>query len=61
MTNKDGSVDVWFGPTLPQGVNPADWAQTVPADEIEDSLAFVLRRMELYHQRPDVGRPPSRD
>jgi hypothetical protein len=30
VTNADGSVDVWYGPTLPQGVNPANWAQTVP-------------------------------
>jgi hypothetical protein len=30
VSNADGSVDVWFGPTLPQGVNPANWAQTVP-------------------------------
>src|SRR5450432_990277 len=29
-TNPDGSVDVWFGPTLPQGVNAANWGQTVP-------------------------------
>jgi len=29
-TNPDGSVDVWFGPTLPAGVNQANWAQTVP-------------------------------
>jgi hypothetical protein len=28
--NPDGSVDVWFGPTLPQGVNAANWAQTIP-------------------------------
>jgi hypothetical protein len=30
VTNPDGSVDVWFGPTLPEGVNAANWAQTVP-------------------------------
>ena len=30
VSNTDGSVDVWFGPTLPQGVNAANWAQTVP-------------------------------
>lgn len=30
VTNPDGSVDVWFGPTLPQGVNKANWAQTIP-------------------------------
>jgi hypothetical protein len=30
VTNPDGSTDVWFGPALPQGVNPANWAQTVP-------------------------------
>jgi hypothetical protein len=30
VANPDGSVDVWFGPTLPQGVNAANWAQTVP-------------------------------
>src|SRR5450755_3082599 len=30
VANSDGSLDVWFGPTLPQGVNPANWAQTVP-------------------------------
>jgi hypothetical protein len=30
VNNPDGSVDIWFGPTLPQGVNPSNWAQTVP-------------------------------
>jgi hypothetical protein len=30
VTNPDGSVDVWFGPTLPDGVNAANWAQTIP-------------------------------
>jgi hypothetical protein len=30
VTNTDGSIDVWFGPTLPQGVNAANWAQTIP-------------------------------
>jgi len=30
VANRDGSLDVWFGPTLPQGVNAANWAQTVP-------------------------------
>jgi hypothetical protein len=30
-TNPDGSVDVWFGPTLPQGVNKTNWAQTIPS------------------------------
>jgi hypothetical protein len=30
VTNPDGSTDVWFGPTLPQGVAEANWAQTIP-------------------------------
>lgn len=30
VTNTDGSVDVWFGPTLPAGVSKANWAQTLP-------------------------------
>jgi hypothetical protein len=30
VTNPDGSVDVWFGPTLPNGVNKANWVQTIP-------------------------------
>jgi hypothetical protein len=30
VTNPDGSVDVWFGPTLPSGVNRANWGQTIP-------------------------------
>jgi len=30
MTNPGGSVDVWFAPTLPAGVNKANWAQTIP-------------------------------
>ncbi len=29
VINADGSVDVWFGPTAPQG-HEANWAQTVP-------------------------------
>jgi hypothetical protein len=29
VTNTDGSVDVWFGSTAPQG-HEANWAQTVP-------------------------------
>jgi hypothetical protein len=29
MTNPDGSVDVWFGPTAPKG-HEANWVQTVP-------------------------------
>jgi hypothetical protein len=29
-TNSDGSTDVWFAPTLPQGVPEANWAQTIP-------------------------------
>jgi hypothetical protein len=30
VTNPDGSVDVWFAPTLPAGVKEANWAQTIP-------------------------------
>jgi hypothetical protein len=30
VANPDSSVDVWFGPTLPKGVNRANWAQTIP-------------------------------
>jgi hypothetical protein len=30
LTNPDGSVDIWFAPTLPNGVNKANWAQTIP-------------------------------
>lgn len=29
FTNVDGSVDIWFGPTLPSGVNKANWVQTI--------------------------------
>ena len=31
VTNSDGSVDVWFGPALPKGVDAPNWVQTVPA------------------------------
>jgi hypothetical protein len=30
VTNPDGSIDVWFGPKLPQGAPAANWAQTIP-------------------------------
>lgn len=30
VSNPDGSVDVWFSPALPAGVNKANWAQTIP-------------------------------
>jgi hypothetical protein len=30
VTNIDGSVDVYFAPELPAGVNEANWVQTVP-------------------------------
>jgi hypothetical protein len=30
VTNPDGSTDVWFGPSVPKGVNKANWVQTVP-------------------------------
>ena len=30
VANPDGSMDVWFGPTLPKGVNKANWVQTIP-------------------------------
>jgi hypothetical protein len=30
LTNPDGSVDVWFAPALPAGVNKANWVQTIP-------------------------------
>jgi hypothetical protein len=30
VTNPDGSVDVWFGPALPKGVDKPNWVQTVP-------------------------------
>ncbi len=30
VTNADGSIDVWFSPTLPKGVAETNWAQTVP-------------------------------
>jgi hypothetical protein len=29
VTNPDGSVDIWFGPTAPKG-HEANWVQTVP-------------------------------
>ena len=30
VTNPDGSVDIYFGPTNPANVNAANWVQTVP-------------------------------
>jgi hypothetical protein len=30
VTNPDGSVDVWFGPALPKGVDKPNWVQTIP-------------------------------
>ena len=30
LVNKDGSVDVWFGPKAPAGMEN-NWVQTIPA------------------------------
>jgi hypothetical protein len=30
VTNPDGTIDVWFAPTLPKGAPEANWAQTIP-------------------------------
>lgn len=38
--NKDGSVDLYFGPSLPKGAPKANWTQTVP-----NKAWFVLLRL----------------
>ena len=30
--NADGSVDLWFGPELPDGVRDSNWIKTIPGD-----------------------------
>jgi hypothetical protein len=30
VANDDGSFDLWFAPTLPEGVPASNWIQTIP-------------------------------
>jgi hypothetical protein len=56
VTNPDGSVDVWFGPTLPNGVNKANWAQTVPGKGWNVLLRLYVPLEPWFNKTASAGK-----
>jgi hypothetical protein len=53
--NADGSVDIWFGPTKPEGVADAAFIQTVPNRNFIAALRLYGTGVEFFDQswKPD--------
>jgi hypothetical protein len=53
--NKDGSIDIWFGPKQPDGVADAAFIQTVPKRHFLVALRLYGTGVEFYDQtwKPD--------
>ena len=53
--NDDGSIDIWFGPSQPEGVADAAFIQTVPGRDFIAALRLYGARTEFYDQtwKPD--------
>jgi len=54
-TNKDGSVDLWFGPHLPAGAPASNWIQTVSGRNFLVALRLYGTGVEFFDQswKPD--------
>ena len=54
-TNPDGSVDLYFGPSKPEGIDAKSWIQTVPNKAFIAALRLYGTDAEFYDQtwKPD--------
>jgi len=54
-SNPDGSLDMYFGPTKPDGVDPKSWIQTVEGKAFLVAIRLYGLGTEFYDQtwKPD--------
>lgn len=54
-TNEDGSIDLWFGPTQPEGVAASNWIQSVENRHFITVIRLYGTGIEFYDQewKPD--------
>ena len=55
--NSDGSVDVFFGPVKPEGVNETNWIKTAPKKGILACLPFLWPTRDRSGQDMGAERP----
>jgi len=48
--NKDGSIDIWFGPKRPEGIAEPAFIQTVPGRHFLAALRLYGTGVEFYDQ-----------
>jgi hypothetical protein len=48
--NKDGSVDVYFGPTKPKGVAETNWIQTIKGRDFMTVVRLYGTGIEFFDQ-----------
>jgi hypothetical protein len=56
-TNADGSIDLYFGPTAPAGIEASNWRQTVPGKGFYPMFRFYSPKESLFDgtwKLPDV-------
>jgi len=53
--NGDGSIDLWFGPQMPEGATESNWIQTVEGRDFLVALRLYGAEKEFYDQtwKPD--------
>jgi hypothetical protein len=53
--NGDGSIDIWFGPSLPSGAPDSNFIQTLPGRNFLVALRLYGAKTEFYDQtwKPD--------
>jgi hypothetical protein len=54
-TNDDGSIDLWFGPKLPDNLSKSNWIQTVDGRDFLVALRLYGAQAAFYDQtwKPD--------
>jgi hypothetical protein len=55
VKNEDGSIDLFFGPTLPEGAPDSNWIQTVEGRNFLTAIRLYGTEIEFYDQtwKPD--------
>ena len=55
VNNADGSIDLFFGPTKPDGVGDKNWIQTVPGRDFLVAIRLYGADIEFFDQtwKPD--------
>jgi hypothetical protein len=50
VKNKDGSIDLYFGPTKPEGAPESNWIQTIDGRDFMTALRIFGSSVEFFDQ-----------